>query len=425
MSSLNPQEVRDSDPVEGKGSGYPAFVRGVASWFGAWGMHSALFSWLLVVQLDSSPERVGIGQLAVMLPTLLLILIGGSVADRSDVRRALVLFHLAAAAGPLGLSWLVAEGQLTYSWLLVYGLWVGVVTAFIMPARDTLLSRVAGDDMLRAVAGMTIVQFAAQALGNLLAGGARWVGGAPMLAVQGCILALGAVLTARVPPAPPRKTKSPRGALSLREVVSGVQIVASNPQMRASFLISFGVAFFFAGPFYVIFPLIVRDVFGGGVLMLSITMMTFPLGTILGSIAIRSRGGLRQRGPAALWSVLGGACALGTIGLGLPYIGMLAMTLIWGLTASIFINATRTLFQEAAPEAERGRVLSVFQMALMGASPMGSFLAGVCAARLGHHTTLLVFAGAVFVLVSALWVPVRRAEPGHRAASMVRNPKGP
>jgi MFS family permease len=374
-------------------------------------MHSALFSWLLVVELDSTPERVGFGQLAVMLPTLALILIGGSVADRSDVRRALIAFHIAAALGPLGLAWLVGSGGLSYELLLIYGLWVGVVTAFIMPARDTLLSRVAGDDMLRAVAGMTIVQFAAQAAGNLLAGAARWVGGAPMLVFQGAILALGALLTARVPPAPPRKAVPPRGSISAREVLSGVTIVVKNPQLRASFAISFGVAFFFAGPFYVVFPLIVRDVYGGGVLMLSVTMMMFPLGTIAGSVAIRSRGGLRQRGPAALWSVLCGACTLGIIGLGLPFSGMLAMTVLWGLSASIFINATRTLFQEAAPEAERGRVLSVFQMALMGASPMGSFLAGICAARLGHHATLLLFAGAVFLLVSLLWVPVRRAEP--------------
>ena len=412
--AVAPHHEQATDPEILRRAGYAAFVRGVGSWFGAWGMHSALFSWLLVVELQSSPQLVGFGQLAVMLPTVLLILVGGSLADRSDVRRSLMLFHVAASLGPLVLAALVANGRLTYSALLIYGVWLGVMTAFIMPARDTLLSRVAGPDMLRAVTGMTIVQFIGQAGGSFLAGAARWTGPAPMLVVQGLILAAGAWLMLRMPPTSRNPGEEARGGGSPRstwgDILAALRTVLRDPRMRSTFLMALGVAFCFAGPFYVIFPLIVRDSFGGSVVLLSMLMMMFPLGTVAGSYWIRVRGGLHNRGPAALRSIFVGGALLGVIGLQLPFFWMATLTLVWGLVMSIFINATRTLFQEAAPEKERGRVLSIYQMALMGAGPLGSMTAGFCSAWIGHHSTLIVYATAVTLLALLLWGPVRAAE---------------
>ena len=98
---------------------YRGFIRGVASWFGAWGVHSAIFSWLLTVKLNATPEQVGFGQFSVMLPTLLLILFGGALADRVDVRKSLIVLHLLSALGPLVLAVLVSADLLSYSFLLL------------------------------------------------------------------------------------------------------------------------------------------------------------------------------------------------------------------------------------------------------------------------------------------------------------------
>jgi len=50
------------------------FVAGVATWFGAWGMQSVLFSWIVVGELHAGPEWVSAAQTASMLPTLFLLL---------------------------------------------------------------------------------------------------------------------------------------------------------------------------------------------------------------------------------------------------------------------------------------------------------------------------------------------------------------
>src|SRR4029453_2329520 len=92
---------------------------------------------------------------------------------------------LLAAAPVLALAAAVQSGALSLPVLLAYGLAIGTVQAFVMPARDTLLSRVAGADMMRAVTGMTAVQFGSQALGALTAGAASALGSARMVAPPG------------------------------------------------------------------------------------------------------------------------------------------------------------------------------------------------------------------------------------------------
>ena len=88
---------------------------------------------------------------------------------------------------------------------------------------------------------------------------------------------------------------------------------------------------------------------------------------------------------------------------------MLLATLAWGLAGAVFINCSRTLFQQAAPAAERARVLSVYQMGFMGGSPVGTTLAGLASASLGLHVTLLVAAAVMLLVVSAIALFTRTA----------------
>jgi hypothetical protein len=285
---------------------YRWFTAGVASWFGAFGMQQVLFSWLVVGELHAEPRWVGIAQTSSMIPSLLLLLVGGAAAERSDTRRLLIGLHALAALPVIALCAAVASGRLSLGVLLLYGLGMGAVQAFAMPARDTLLSRVAGADLMHAVAGMTAVQFGAQAAGALTAGAARAIGSAPMLALQAAVLLSGSLFAARVPAAPPPPRISARRS-GLREVTAGLPVVARTPELRWPLALVTSVGIFFVGPFLVIFPLLVRDAYGGDAFDLSLVLMLFPLGTIAGSLFIRARGGIRRKGRAALLALTFGA----------------------------------------------------------------------------------------------------------------------
>jgi hypothetical protein len=360
-----------------------------------------LFSWLVVGELHAGAEAVGLAQTPTMLPALGLLLLGGAAAERADTQRLLTRLHALAALPVLALAAIVAAGELRYGWILAYAIAIGSVQAFVMPARDALLSRVAGADLMRAVTGLTAAQFGAQATGAFLAGAARVAGSAPMLAVQAAFLLLGALATSRIPPAPPHPRAGERPS-ALREITAGLPVVARTPALRWPLALVTAVGVLFVGPYMVIFPLLVRDAYHGDAFDLALVTMQFPLGTIAGSLFIRARGGIRRKGRAALWALTWGALNMALIGIGLPFWLMLIATFAWGLGGSVFINCSRTLFQQAAPAAERARVLAVYQVGFIGGAPLGTSAMGAASAALGLHGSLLLASGAMLCVVAAL-----------------------
>jgi MFS family permease len=141
--------------------------------------------------------------------------------------------------------------------------------------------------------------------------------------------------------------------------------------------------------------------------------MAFPVGTILGSLALLWRGRLRRKGAAQLLALLFGAGCLGMVSLGLPLWGTLAAVCAWGMGAAIFTNAGRTVFQEQAPPSHRARVLSVYMFGFMGAAGLiGAPLSGILVERIGPLATCAVAGGAMVLVVAGvfLFTEVARVE---------------
>src|SRR5262249_17476519 len=144
---------------------FPWYLSGIASWVSSFGMPTIVFPCLVTVVLHEPAARVGIAQMSLMAPSIVFMMLGGAVADRTDVRRLLVRGHLIVALPPLLLAAAITRGWLSYGALIVYALAVGTFGAFVVPARDAMLGRVAGADLGRAVAIMSATQFAAQLAG--------------------------------------------------------------------------------------------------------------------------------------------------------------------------------------------------------------------------------------------------------------------
>jgi MFS family permease len=391
---------------------YPWFIAGVASWFAAFGAQSVLFSWLIAGELRAGASEIGAAQMAGMLPSLFFLLFGGATADRSDCRAVLTRIYALAGCLMAALFVLISLGLLSFPLLIAFALALGTLTAFGMPARDALLSEVAGDDMMRAVTGLTLAQWGSQAIGNLLGSSARWIETAPALCIPALIFAAGIAPLRRVPTRVPAAAPRPGTRQTLREIGEGLREVAHSPVLRPIMLLVSAVGVFFMGPFMVVLPLLVRDFFGGDVAQLSLLGAAFPAGIILGSLVLLGRGGLRRKGRAQLVSLFVGSAALAGIGLGLAFAGTLGAIFVWGITASVFMNAGRTLFQAAAPPTHRGRVLSIYALGFMGSAPLGALLSGFLADALGPLGACWVCALAMTALATgaSLFTGVSRLE---------------
>lgn len=243
-----------------------------------------------------------------------------------------------------------------------------------------------------------MVQFGTQGLGMLAVSVARWTGAPLVLVGQALWIAFGGLATQRLP----HVAASPRvhGIGAIREATEGLRFVRGTPGLRVVLLCLCGVGFLFMGPFLVIFPLMVREIYDGGVVHMALVLSPFQIGTIAGSGVILLRGGIRRKGRAMLLALGAGGVALLGAGQALPFPGLMAVTFAWGLSGSVFMNCSRTLFQEAAPPERRARVLAVNQLGFMATGPLGALLAGFAAGLLGPLPTLLLFGAAMLALVA-------------------------
>lgn len=379
---------------------FPWYIAGVGTWFGAFGMQQVLFSWLVVGELHAEARWVGVAQSASMVPTFLLVLLGGVVADRHDGRGLLIRLHLVATALALGLVAVVAGGALSLGALLAYALAMGSTAAFVLPARDALLSEVAGADLMRAVTALTLVQWGAQAAGAFVGGSARWIGTVPALGLLAATYAAGVPALARLAR---RGPGAPHAALRLADLGVGVREVLRSPALRPVALLVTAVGALFVGPMMVVFPLLIRDHYGGDIAQLGWLQMCFPIGTILGSLALLARGGVRRKGLAQVASLVAGSASLGVVGFGLPLWGTLLAVTSWGLGAAVFMNAGRTVFQEKAPPAVRGKVLSVYMLGFMGASGLvGAPVSGLVSSWLGPLATCFAASATMLAVVGVV-----------------------
>ncbi len=358
-------------------------------------MGSVAVTWLAVGELHASGRQLSVTQMALQLPPLVLLLVGGAIADRVDPRRQLALAQLGLLLPVAAFALWVAQGAHSLGPIVGYALCVGVASAFCSPPRDLLLSRVAGPDLMRAVTAMTICQFGGQAIGSSGGGeAARAIGLPGLLGLQAALLVAGALAASRLPRPEPRTVA--RG-----HWLAGLVEVARRPVLRIPVGLVTSIGIFFMGPFMVAFPKIIHDLYGGDARDLGLILGTFPVGTILGSLLIRLRGGIARKGLAMLLALGNGTLMLGLLSVGMPYFGFMGIALLWGTGGAVFINSSRTLVQEAAPEELRGRILAVYQLGFVGSGTLGVALSGALCDALGPLASLRVSALCMATVVGA------------------------
>jgi membrane associated rhomboid family serine protease len=61
------------------------YLFAISTWYAAFGMQSVVFAWLVTMLLREPAERVGLAQMSILLPGMLLILLAGAIADRVGI----------------------------------------------------------------------------------------------------------------------------------------------------------------------------------------------------------------------------------------------------------------------------------------------------------------------------------------------------
>ncbi len=380
-------------------------------YFCALGVQNVVFIWLMTQILHASPSQVGLAQMLSMLPMLTIVLLGGVVADRRELRRYLILLQVIMALLPFSLAGSIGIGHLSYWGLVTISVSIGVMGAFIVPARDAMLSLVDDGEIQRTVTAMTGLQFASQIAGLTLGGCASWlaaqIGSGPsdplgaviLLMAQGGLVLASACFAGKLPEARPQ---TPTRGGPMANIAEGFFSAMRNTTIRPVMLLMFCIGTLFTGVFLVQMPLIVRDLYQGGSAGLALLNISFMGGTTVMVLALRRARPVRRQGRAMVLASWISAGVIGLIALSPSFPVMCLLAAVWGGSGGVTMIMSRTLVQGAAPAESRGRVLSMFQLAYVGGAPLGCFAMGLLIDAMGVVNAALVpAAGLALVLVAA------------------------
>jgi MFS family permease len=361
-------------------------------------MQNVAQAWL-VYSLTNSSFMLGLVSFFNLLPVSLLGLLGGVTADRFSRRRLMITAQAAAMLQALALGVLTLGGWIRPWHILVLATLLGVVQAFEMPARHSLINGlVPREDLANAIALNSGAFNVARFLGPAIAGWlVLWYGeGTVFLINAGSFLAVLASLLLIRETVAPRLQSDSSVMQHLRE---GLQFAWHRPQLRAALLMA-GVMSLLASCVLVLMPVFAKEVFASGPRVLGLLFGATGVGALAGALRLAHR-----RSYAGLDVTIGIAALIASVAASLfaqidiLWLALLILVLAGAGQVSA-VASTNTLIQLTAEDEVRGRVMSLFAIIFIGFMPFGSLLAGTLAHALGAPATVMLF--ALFCAMAAL-----------------------
>jgi hypothetical protein len=369
-----------------------------------------------VYALSNAPTALASVGIAMTVPTITCLLIGGAISDRYD-RRKVMLYADCTRAAMLGvLALLAATGALRLWQLLVVAAVYGAATAFFDPASDALVPELLPpealaqanslDQLIRPVA----LRLAGPAVGGILVGaiGTDWAFGFDAASFMISAAALLAMSPARrsVSPAPAS------GQSVRREIFAGMRYVRSHAWLWAT-LLSAAVAYLlFMGPTEVLLPFIVKNRLHDGATDLGLVFAAGGLGSLLCAMLIGQRG-LPRRSITFMYCVWTLATlAIAGYGLAANLWGLMLASVAFNTLETAGMIAWTTAKQRHVPAHLLGRVSSLDWLISIGLLPISFAITGPVSSALGVRTTLIGagILGAAVTLAALLVPGVRQMD---------------
>jgi MFS family permease len=201
-----------------------------------------------------------------------------------------------------------------------------------------------------------------------------------------------------------------RAVRGLADIVQTIADVRPLPVLATMILLAGAASFFVGNSYQAQMPGFAADL-GHGDPGTAYTMLlgADAAGALLAGILLESRGGVfPMRATTALTLATGWAVALFGFALCHAYAAALALLFTAGFFELSFSSMAQTLVQMHAPEAIRGRVLGLYNMAAAGLRTFSGITVGLLGSVLGVHASLAL-AAACFVVTSVALLKRRSA----------------
>ena len=366
-----------------------------------------------VYELSDAPTALSVVGVAMTVPNVVFLLIGGVVSDRFDRRRVLLAADVVRGVTVAAMGLLSLTGHLELWHLMVLAAFYGGGTAFFGPAFDAIVpDLVATDLLIQANALDQFVRPAAWRLAGPALGGflVAWIatGGAFLVDAATFAISIIALLLMSPHPIEARPKEDPTTAFA--EVREGFRFVRKRVWLWGTLLAAAFAYLLFIGPQEVLLPLLVKNRWGGNPLSLGFILAMGGVGAIGAALFMGQRGTPRRF--ITFMYVAWTLSTLAVAGYGLahvPWQAMVACFLFNALeTAGTIVWVTTK--QRLVPRHLLGRVSSLDWFISIGLLPLSFALTGPAANLFGVRRTL-IGAGVLgaIVTLSFLFLPGMRS----------------
>ena len=366
-------------------------------------MNDVAAAWMMT-SLTTKPIWVALVATASTLPVFLLGLPSGALADILDRKRFFLMTQLWVALVAVVLSVTVFTGVITPAILLTLTFANGIGLALRWPVYSAIVPELVPREKLPAALALNgIAMNASRIAGPLIAGALIASFGSAYVFMLNAVLSLGAAWTIsrwrRTVQPPPLGPEKLLGAIRV-----GLQFAGQSSHLKGV-LVQISLFFFHSTALLALLPLVARGLDGGGAGTYTSLLAAMGSGAIVAALymprlrQLWSRDGLVGRGSLVQSVSMLVVAASPNAWFALP--AMFALGTAWITTA----NALSVSLQMGLPNWVRARCMSMYQMAIMGASALGAATWGQVATVFTVNTSIVV--GATSGLAT-MWLAIWR-----------------
>ncbi|BBN60717.1 MFS transporter [Hydrogenovibrio marinus] len=392
-----------------KSRNYRLFFGGQSiSLMGTWIQRTAVY-WLVYIETHSA-FMVGFAVFVTQFPSFLFGLFGGAVADKYNRYQVLLVTQIASMLQASVMTFVVLFTDYTISEILLLGLVLGVINAFDIPARQSLVQFMVDnpDDLGNAIALNSSMVNLARLAGPAVAGillDSVGAGICFLINALSFIAVLASLMLMKLPPAIPQlKTQK-----MLESLGEGFSYVRANP-LLANLILLLALMSFFVLPALSLLPVVAKETFAGTAATFGYLLSFVGMGSLIGTLFLASLSAVANRQ------------AILVLGMAVISFGLIAFSLTSNLTIAfifatisgfgimILTTLTNTLLQTTSSIEMRGRVISYFAMAFFGMQPIGALVVGAISQGIGAQHTIMI-EGIIAALLMLIFAPRLKKRP--------------
>lgn len=383
-------------------------------------VQTVALGWLVYSLTGSSAALGGVG-LARAIPTILLSLFGGTLADQVDRRRLLILSQSVLAVFSVILAVIITADKASVPILYGFAAITAAAAAFDSPTRQAIIPSLVPRERLPNALTLNVLAWQTAAVLGPAAGGliirafgvaaAYWIDAASFVAVLGALVAIRTQIPVRAGPR--------RGWAA---VVEGLAFVRDRAILWQLMVLDFLAVLFVSS--MGLLPVFARDVLAVGSEGLGLLYSAPSAGAVVGSVLFTLIPTPRR--PGRVMALAAGAygVSLALFGLAGSFPVALLLLATAGALDAVSMAMRHTVRQLATPDALRGRVGALASVFSAGGPRLGDFQAGMVASLVGARYAMVLGGTACVLMVatSRLWA---RQLWQYRGEELPEQPGGP